>query len=66
MIRLFNYLFPKKTKWEDVGCYDRQGNYHLVQMRKTIHNKKEFRIVKIGFINDYTQKTNLYQNILKP
>ena len=28
-------------------------------------NKKEFRTAKIGFINDYTVKSQIYTNVLK-
>ena len=57
-------LFAKKSKWIDVGMYDRGGHYKLVQMRYRIdNNKKEFRTVSLGFVNDYAIKPELFKNI---
>ena len=65
MKRLFDYLFPEKTKWVDIGNAERDGNYFLIQMRATVKtNRKEFRKAPMGFINDYTVKNNLYTNSL--
>mgnify|MGYP000704706204 CR=1 FL=1 len=58
-------LFPKKSAWIDIGFCDNQGNYHLLQMRYRLdNNKKEFRKVKIGFVNDHTQKDCIYECVL--
>lgn len=60
-MKIINWLFPKKSKWIDIGCYERMGTYYLIQGRRVIStNKKEFRIATIGFINDYTQKDVIY------
>jgi len=57
-------LFAKKSKWIDVGMYDTRGHYKLVQMRYRIdNNKKEFRTVSLGFVNDYAIKSELFKNI---
>jgi len=57
-------LFAKKSKWIDVGMYDRRGSYKLVQMRYRLdNNKKEFRTVSLGFVNDYVNKPELFENI---
>lgn len=65
MKNIIEYIFPKKSKWIDISTFDNGGNYYLIQMRYTLNsNKKQFRNVKIGFINDYTQKLDIYKNIL--
>ena len=57
-------LFPKKSKWIDLGYSDNCGNYHLYQMRYRLdNNRKEFRKVKIGFVNDHTQRPFIYEQI---
>jgi hypothetical protein len=57
-------LFPKKSKWIDLGYSDNCGNYYLYQMRYRLdNNKKEFRKIKIGFVNDHTQKQLIYEQI---
>lgn len=66
MKKIKNFLFPKKTKWIDVGLFDLNGHYKLIQMRKRIdNNKKKFRIVKIGFVNDYVRREVIFENILE-
>jgi hypothetical protein len=53
-----------KSKWIDVGMYDKMGYYKLVQMRYRLdNNKKEFRIVSLGFVNSYEDKPTLFKNI---
>ena len=65
MKQILNYLFPKKTKWIDIQVYDSSGYYKLIQMRYRLdNNKKEFRTVNIGFVNDYTVKLKIYEAIL--
>ncbi len=60
-MKILNWLFPKKSKWVDIGCYERMGTYYLIQGRRIIYNnKKEFRTTTIGFINDYTEKVAIY------
>ena len=63
---MWNFLKRReRTNWIDVGMYDRDGHYKLVQMRMVVeNNKKEFRTVSLGFINDYINKPNLFKNIL--
>lgn len=57
------WLFPKKSKWVDIGCFDRSGNYYLLQMRITIkNNKKHFRQAKMGFVNDWQNKEVIFKN----
>lgn len=61
MKKFINLIFPKKSKWIDIGCYERKGTYYLLQMRYEIEsNKKEFCIATMGFINDYNQKDKLF------
>lgn len=61
MKKIKKWLFPEKTKWVDISCFDRNGNYYLIQMRQEIEShKKQFRIAKIGFVNDYTRKPTIY------
>ena len=63
--KILKTLFPEKCKWIDVGMYDKFGHYKLVQMRYRLdNNKKEFRTASIGFINDYTVKLKIYENVL--
>ena len=64
MNEILQILFPKKSKWIDVGMYDQNGHYKLVQMRYRIdNNKKEFRTLSLGFINDYVNRPTLFKNI---
>jgi hypothetical protein len=57
-------LFSKKSNWIDVGMYDRSGHYKLVQMRYRLdNNKKSFRTVSLGFVNDYGIKLELFKRI---
>ena len=54
------------SKWIDVGCYESSGHYFLIQMKyDTKTNKKIFRKAKMGFVNDYTKREGIFQNILK-
>ena len=63
---ILNYLFPKKSKWVDIYMFEDNGRYKLIQMRHRLdNNKKEFRIASIGYINDNTVKSKIYENILK-
>jgi hypothetical protein len=63
MINFFK--MPAKSKWIDVGMYDHNGYYKLVQMRFRLdNNKKEFRTVSLGFINAYEYRQKLFAGIL--
>lgn len=65
MKKILNLFFPKKTKWIDIHVYDSSGYYKLIQMRYRLdNNKKEFRTVNIGFVNDYTVKLKIYNAVL--
>jgi hypothetical protein len=58
-------IFPKKSKWTDIYIFEDSGRYKLIQMRYRLdNNKKEFRIASIGFVNDYTVKLKIYENVL--
>ncbi len=58
-------LFPEKSKWFDISCFERDGVYCLIQMRYVIsNNKKQFRVVKIAFVNDTCQKKGIYDSVL--
>ena len=60
-----DFFFPKYTKWIDVQLYDSGGHYKLVQMKIRIRdNKKIFKTITLGFINDYTVKDSIRQRIL--
>jgi len=66
MNQIIKFLFPPKSHWIDVATYDSSGYYYHVQMRYRLdNNKKEFRKVKIGFVNDFSIKAELYQSIKK-
>jgi len=59
------FKIPEKSKWIDVGMYDKDGHYKLVQMRYRIdNNKKQFRTVSLGFINSYMYKEKLFSGVL--
>lgn len=63
MINIFKKV--EKSKWIDVGMYDKGGHYKLVQMRYRLdNNKKQFRTVSLGFINSWEYKNDLFKNIL--
>lgn len=58
-------IFPKKSKWIDIYMFEDIGKYKLIQMRYRLdNNKKEFRTASIGFVNDYTVKLKIYENVL--
>ena len=58
-------IFPKKSKWIDIYMFEDSGKYKLIQMRYRLdNNKKEFRTASIGFVNDYTVKLKIYENVL--
>ena len=64
MSNLLNTLFPKKSKWFDVGIKDSSGNYTLIQCRYTVKtNKKQFRMVKLGFINMSIPRDELFNRL---
>lgn len=65
MKKIIKFLFPEKSKWIDIEMYETSGYYHLIQMRHTIKtNKKSFRTVKIGFVNDNHQQGKIYKAVL--
>ena len=65
MKTIFSYLFPKKSKWHDIGIYDKFGEYLLIQLRCGLdNNKKEFRTVSMGFVNDHVIKQDLFKAVL--
>lgn len=65
MKQIKRWLFPEKTKWVDIICFDRSGVYYLIQMRQQIEShKKQFRIARIGFVNDYVRKPIIYDTVL--
>lgn len=40
------------------------GHYKLIQMRYRLdNNKKQFRTVSLGFVNDFQIRSNLFKNI---
>jgi hypothetical protein len=58
-------IFPKKSNWIDISMFEDMGSYKLIQMRYRLdNNKKEFRTASIGFVNDYTVKLKIYENVL--
>lgn len=58
-------IFPKKSNWIDIYMFESSGYYKLIQMRYRLdNNKKEFRTASIGFVNDYTVKLKIYENVL--
>lgn len=57
-------LFSGSSNWIDVGMYDTDGHYKLVQMKYRLSdNKKSFRTVTLGFINDFASKNELFENV---
>jgi hypothetical protein len=64
MSNLLEFLFPKKSKWFDVGIKDSSGYYNLIQCRYTLKtNKKQFRTVRLGFINLSIPRDMLYDRL---
>ena len=62
---ILNFFFPEKSKWIDIYMFENEGRYKLIQMRYRLdNNKKEFRIASVGFVNDYTVRSKIYENIL--
>ena len=61
MKKIIQILFPPKTPWVDQTLVFNDGYARLIQMRYNINNnKKEFRTVKIGWVNgDPTASSNL-------
>jgi hypothetical protein len=65
MKKIIEYLFPEKSKWVDIEMFEDSGRYKLIQMRHVLrNNKKEFRVVSIGFVNDFVQKDKIYKKVL--
>jgi len=65
MKKIIECLFPKKSKWIDIEMFDSSGRYKLIQMRYVLkNNKKQFRVVSIGFVNDFMQKDKIYKKVL--
>ena len=54
MNRLHAFLFPKEwSKWIDSLCYERNGNYYLIQMKvRAKDNCKVFKTIKVEFVNN--------------
>lgn len=64
MLKIFK--LPAKSNWIDVGLYESSGYYKLIQMRYRLdNNKKYFRTVSLGFVNDYRSKEDIYNEVLK-
>jgi hypothetical protein len=64
MKALLEVIFPEKSKWFDVGIKDSSGYYTLIQCRYVIKtNKKQFRTVRMGFINLSIPRDVLYDRI---
>ena len=56
----------KYSQLVDVGCFEVNGKYFLMQMQFDLDtNKKRFRRASMGWVNDYTSKAELYQNAKK-
>lgn len=65
MERILRFIFPEYSKWHDIEMFESSGHYNLIQMRYRIdNNKKEFRIAKIGFINDFSKKSEICRKVL--
>lgn len=65
MKTIINYLFPKKSQWFDIGTFESSGEYKLIQMRYNLdNNKKSFRVVSMGFVNDHAQRAKIYEKVL--
>lgn len=63
--KILQTIFPKKSKWIDIYMFEDSGRYKLIQMRYRLdNNKKKFRTASIGFVNDYTVKFKIYENVL--
>lgn len=53
------------SQWTDVGLYDDEGRYYLIQMRYDLKtNRKKFRKAKMGFINDFGQKHDIFRTVM--
>lgn len=67
MKKIKQFFFPEKSKWFDISCFECEGTYRLIQMRYRLdNNKKQFRIAKIGFVNDPSQKSGIYNRSFCP
>ena len=57
-LRFMKKIFkrPKKSKWIDVGMYDKTGYYKLIQMRYRIDNNKKELELKGWNIEDINKK----------
>jgi len=56
----------KWSKWIDVGCYEVSGYYFLMQMQFHLTtNKKRFRRAKMGWVNDYMSKPEIFEQTKK-
>jgi hypothetical protein len=65
MKKIIECLFSKKSKWIDIEMFDKSGHYKLIQMRYVLsNNKKEFRVVSIGFVSDIMQRDKIYKKVL--
>jgi hypothetical protein len=54
------------SKWVDVGCFEVSGRYYLMQMQYDLEtNKKRFRRAKMGWVNDYAHRPELFENAKK-
>jgi hypothetical protein len=60
-------LFRKNySKWFDVGCFIKSGNYYLMQMCYHLKtNKKVFRQRSMGFVNDFTNRPEIFKNSIE-
>lgn len=58
-------FFPEKSMWIDISCFDESGEYILLQMRFNLkNNKKEFRRLSMGFVNDSRVKPTIFEKVI--
>jgi len=63
MNKLIKKILGEYSQWIDVGGFDLDGYYYILQMKYNLKtNKKKFRRARMGFINDYQAKQNIYKN----
>lgn len=63
---LATFKMRKWSQWIDVGCFEVSGRYYLMQMQFDLDtNKKRFRRAKMGWVNDYVNKPELFEKAKK-
>ena len=72
IVRYFSYTLlgvlkiRKWSKWIDIGTFEVNGRYYLMQMRFDKEtNKKQFKRRSMGWVNDHVNAPKLFENAMK-